>query len=162
ENGQLRAGNFYDYHAATAFDLPSFRYANVVSPSPFTPIGAKGMGEGGGAPLQAISAAIQDAVGDSAAVLDSFNPPERVLRLLRGLNAEKVKVIRWRGPARPPRPRRGRRCWPRRASWPSCSARRASPTAGGTAPAGSGRSSPRARRPCRGPSRWSSPSRTPG
>ncbi|MFO7191593.1 MULTISPECIES: xanthine dehydrogenase family protein molybdopterin-binding subunit [Thermocrispum] len=94
ENGQLRAGNFYDYHAATAFDLPSFRYANVVSPSPFTPIGAKGMGEGGGAPLQAISAAIQDAVGDSAAVLDSFNPPERVLRLLRGLNAEKVKVIR--------------------------------------------------------------------
>ncbi|MBP2327871.1 2-furoyl-CoA dehydrogenase large subunit [Kibdelosporangium banguiense] len=93
-NGQLAAGNFYDYHAATALDLPSFGYDNVVSPSPFTPIGAKGMGEGGGAPLHALSAAIQDAVGTSAMVLESFNPPERVLRLLRGLDAEKVKVAR--------------------------------------------------------------------
>jgi carbon-monoxide dehydrogenase large subunit len=93
-DGQLVAGNFYDYHTATAYDLPSFRYDNVVSPSPFTPIGAKGMGEGGGAPLHAISAAIQDAAGASAAVLDSSNPPERVLGLLRGQGAEKVQVLR--------------------------------------------------------------------
>ncbi|MFI5706354.1 xanthine dehydrogenase family protein molybdopterin-binding subunit [Kribbella sp. NPDC051620] len=93
-NGQLTTGNFYDYHAATAYDLPSFRYGNVVSPSPFTPIGAKGMGEGGGGPLHAVSAAIQDAVGLEATVLDSFNPPERVLHLLRGLNSEKVQVTR--------------------------------------------------------------------
>ncbi|MBA0127585.1 xanthine dehydrogenase family protein [Haloechinothrix sp. YIM 98757] len=92
--GQLVAGNFYDYHAATAYDLPSFRYDNVVSPSPFAPVGAKGMGEGGGAPLHALSAAFQDAVGDRAMVLDSCNPPERVLRLLRGLDAERVRVIR--------------------------------------------------------------------
>ncbi|WP_206789716.1 xanthine dehydrogenase family protein molybdopterin-binding subunit [Amycolatopsis sp. MtRt-6] len=93
-DGQLAAGNFYDYHAATALDLPSFAYGSVVSPSPFTPIGAKGMGEGGGAPLHALSAAIQDAVGDHGMVLESFNPPERVLALLRGLDAEKVKVSR--------------------------------------------------------------------
>jgi CO/xanthine dehydrogenase Mo-binding subunit len=93
-NGQLTAGNFYDYHAATALDLPSFRYGNVVSPSPFTSIGAKGMGEGGGAPLHAISAAVQDAVGDGGMVLDSFNSPEKILQLLRGRDAERVRVVR--------------------------------------------------------------------
>lgn len=93
-DGQLTAANFYDYHAATAYDLPSLRYDSVVSPSPFTPVGAKGMGEGGGAPLHAICAAVQDAVGDQGLVLDSFNPPERILSLLRGRDNDKVKVER--------------------------------------------------------------------
>jgi 2-furoyl-CoA dehydrogenase large subunit len=93
-DGQPTAANFYDYHAATAYDLPSLSYDSVVSPSPFTPIGAKGMGEGGGAPLHTICAAIQDAIGDTGIVLDSFNPPEQVFRLLHGLNAEKVEVLR--------------------------------------------------------------------
>ena len=66
----------------------------MVSPSPFTPIGAKGMGEGGGAPLHAICAGIQDAVGEDGIVLESFSPPERVLRLLRGHNLEKARVTR--------------------------------------------------------------------
>jgi 2-furoyl-CoA dehydrogenase large subunit len=93
-DGQPVAANFYDYHAVTAYDMPSLRYDNVISPSPFTPIGAKGMGEGGGAPLHAISAAIQDAVGDTGMVLDSFNPPERVLDLLNGRNSEKARLLR--------------------------------------------------------------------
>jgi 2-furoyl-CoA dehydrogenase large subunit len=93
-DGQLTAANFYDYHAATAYDLPNFEYGNVVSPSPFTPIGAKGMGEGGGAPLHAICAGIQDAVGEDGIVLESFSPPERVLQLLRGRNLEKARVTR--------------------------------------------------------------------
>lgn len=94
DDGQPTAANFYDYHAATAYDLPSFRYDNVVSPSPFSPTGAKGMGEGGGAPLHAICAAVQDAIGDTGAVLDSHTPPERVFDLLSGAGAEKVRVIR--------------------------------------------------------------------
>jgi CO/xanthine dehydrogenase Mo-binding subunit len=93
-DGQPSAANFDDYHAATALDLPSFSYDNVVSPSPFTPIGAKGMGEGGGAPLHAICAAIQDAVGEAGMALDSFNPPERILDLLHGREAAKVRVAR--------------------------------------------------------------------
>lgn len=93
-DGQPTAANFYDYHAATSYDLPSFRYDNVISPSPFSPTGAKGMGEGGGAPLHAICAAVQDAVGDSGAVLDSHTPPERVFDLLAGAGAEKVRVVR--------------------------------------------------------------------
>ncbi|RHW24922.1 aldehyde oxidase [Nocardioides immobilis] len=95
DDGQLLAANFYDYHAATALDLPSLRYDSVVSPSPFTPIGAKGMGEGGGAPLHAIAAAIQDAVGgDGGVVLESFNPPERILGLLNGGTESTVRVLR--------------------------------------------------------------------
>lgn len=85
EDGQLRTSNFLFYHAPTAVDLPHIETDHVVSPSPFTGTGAKGMGEGGGAPLHTICSAIQDALGsDSPLVWDSHNPPERVFRLLRG------------------------------------------------------------------------------
>jgi 2-furoyl-CoA dehydrogenase large subunit len=43
------------------------------------------MGEGGGAAIHAICAAIQDALrhaGKNAVVADSHNPPERVWRML--------------------------------------------------------------------------------
>ena len=94
-DGQLTAANFYDYHAATALDMPSLRYDSVVSPSPFTPIGAKGMGEGGGAPLHAISAAVQDAIGSEGGIVrNSYNPPEAVLDLLHAGNDTKVRVLR--------------------------------------------------------------------
>jgi CO/xanthine dehydrogenase Mo-binding subunit len=94
-DGQLTAANFYDYHAATALDMPSLRYDSVVSPSPFTPIGAKGMGEGGGAPLHAISAAVQDAIGSEGGIVrNSYNPPEAVLNLLHAGNDTKVRVLR--------------------------------------------------------------------
>lgn len=85
EDGQLRTSNFLFYHAPTAVDLPNIETDHVVSPSPFTGTGAKGMGEGGGAPLHTICSAIQDALGaDSPLVWDSHNPPERVFRLLQG------------------------------------------------------------------------------
>ncbi|HEY4278953.1 MAG TPA: xanthine dehydrogenase family protein molybdopterin-binding subunit [Conexibacter sp.] len=84
DSGQLLSHNFYDYHAATALDVPLVVTAEIESPSPFSPNGAKGMGEGGGAPLSTISAAIQDALGGrGATVTDSHNPSERVWRLLR-------------------------------------------------------------------------------
>ena len=85
EDGQLLNSNFLWYHAATAKDIPHIKTGYLESPSPFTGTGAKGMGEGGGAPLHAITAAIQDALGAAnPPVSDSFNPPERVLHLLRG------------------------------------------------------------------------------
>jgi hypothetical protein len=57
---------------------------HVETPSPFTPNGAKGMGEGGGAPLHAVCSAIQDALGDdSPVVARTHNPWERVYRLLQ-------------------------------------------------------------------------------
>jgi 2-furoyl-CoA dehydrogenase large subunit len=83
EQGQLQQASFYDYHAITSLDAPDIKTADIESPSPFTPNGAKGMGEGGGAPLHAICSAIQDALGpDDAIVNESHNTSERVWRLL--------------------------------------------------------------------------------
>jgi 2-furoyl-CoA dehydrogenase large subunit len=83
EDGQLQQASFYDYHALTALDAPYIKTGEIESPSPFTPNGAKGMGEGGGAPLHAICSAIQDALThDDAIVSDSHNPWERVWRLV--------------------------------------------------------------------------------
>jgi CO/xanthine dehydrogenase Mo-binding subunit len=83
DDGTLQMASFYDYHAITALDAPHVKVGDIESPSPFTPNGAKGMGEGGGAPLHAISSAIQDALGpDDAIVSTSHNPWERVWRLV--------------------------------------------------------------------------------
>ena len=85
EYGQLLTANFYDYHVPHALDMPDVKTGHIESPSPFTPLGAKGMGEGGGAGIHAVCAAIQDALraaGKEAVVTDSFNNAERVWRLL--------------------------------------------------------------------------------
>jgi len=83
EDGALLQSSFYDYHAVTALDVPHIKTAHLESPSPFTPNGAKGMGEGGGAPLHAICSAIQDALGEGAPVVSgSHNHWERIYRLM--------------------------------------------------------------------------------
>lgn len=94
EEGQLLGANFYDYHAATAYDMPTLLYDNVISPSPFTPMGGKGMGEGGGAPLHTLCSAVQNAVGDGGLVLDSHIPSELVLEVLAGKHSEKARLVR--------------------------------------------------------------------
>ena len=63
EDGNLLTPNFYDYHVPHALDMPPLATGAIESPSPFTPLGTKGMGEGGGAGIHAICAAIQDATG---------------------------------------------------------------------------------------------------
>jgi 2-furoyl-CoA dehydrogenase large subunit len=97
EYGQLLTANFYDYHVPHALDLPEIKTGHIESPSPFSSLGTKGMGEGGGAAIHAICAAIQDALrsaGSTAIVSDSHNPPERVWRMLTqpGETASLVEV----------------------------------------------------------------------
>jgi len=83
ESGQLEQPSFYEYHTGTSLDIPDVTCGEIESPSPFTPNGAKGMGEGGGAPLHAVCAAIQDALGpNDAIVTESHNHWERVHALL--------------------------------------------------------------------------------
>ncbi len=102
DDGQLEQPSFYEYHAATSMDVPAIASGSIESPSPFTPNGAKGMGEGGGAPLHAVCSAIQDALGPGDAVVaDSHNDWERTYRLLRSGEegaARGVTVVS-RGPA---------------------------------------------------------------
>ena len=49
EDSTLLTANFYDYHVPHALDLPPLKTGAIESPSPFTPLGAKGMGEGAAA-----------------------------------------------------------------------------------------------------------------
>ncbi|MBI1727837.1 MAG: xanthine dehydrogenase family protein [Candidatus Rokubacteria bacterium] len=62
-SGQLLTGSLMDYALPAAADLPSFTLGHLETPSPLTPGGRKGMGEGGtiGAPA-AIANAVADAV----------------------------------------------------------------------------------------------------
>jgi CO/xanthine dehydrogenase Mo-binding subunit len=90
DDGQLLNATFMDYHAATSLDVPMLKTDEIERPSPFTPNGAKGMGEGGGAPLSTLCSAIADALPEGAhIVFDSHNPSERVYDLVRsaGLGA---------------------------------------------------------------------------
>jgi 2-furoyl-CoA dehydrogenase large subunit len=85
EQGTLLTANFYDYHVPHALDMPPFKTSSIESPSPFTPLGAKGMGEGGGAGIHAVCAAIQDALrgAGNPVVHDSCNPAHRIWELMQ-------------------------------------------------------------------------------
>jgi 2-furoyl-CoA dehydrogenase large subunit len=94
EAGQLLTTNFYEYHVPHALDVPDIRTGHHESPSPFTPLGAKGMGEGGGGAIGTICSAIQDALRDAggAIVRDSYNPSRRIWELLRDPEASRRGV----------------------------------------------------------------------
>ena len=64
DDGNLLTGTFMDYLCPTAADLPPLRLRHRESPSPFTPLGAKGLGEGTtmSAPV-AVANAVADALG---------------------------------------------------------------------------------------------------
>ena len=81
EDGNLLTPNFYDYHVPHALDMPPIHTGSIESPSPFTPLGTKGMGEGGGAGIHAVCAAVQDATG--RIVISSHNPYQRVWELMQ-------------------------------------------------------------------------------
>jgi carbon-monoxide dehydrogenase large subunit len=84
EYGQPRSASFADYSLLTAVELPPIAARFVETPSPWNPLGAKGIGEGGaiGTPA-AIASAVADALGRPAP-----DPPftaDKLWRALRGL-----------------------------------------------------------------------------
>ena len=83
EDGNLLTATFSDYCPITSMNMPQIAHANIESPSPFTFNGAKGMGESAGAPLDAISGAIEDAVySEGFIVTDSHHSPPAIYRML--------------------------------------------------------------------------------
>ena len=94
ENGNLLTANFYDYHVPHAMDVPPLKTGFIESASPFTPLGSKGMGEGGGGGIHAVCAAIQDALRPAGrpVVTDSHNPSHRIWAMLREPDASRVLV----------------------------------------------------------------------
>jgi 2-furoyl-CoA dehydrogenase large subunit len=96
EYGNLLTPNFYDYHVPHALDMPPLSTGYVETASPFTPLGTKGMGEGGGAGIHAVCAAVQDALRaqGGAIVWDSCNPYNRVWQMLQSADAgARVSVV---------------------------------------------------------------------
>ena len=85
ESGNLMTSSFSDYTPITAMNMPDLKCASQESPSPFSYNGAKGCGEGGGAPLHTISAAVQDAlIGEGVTIGDTFNSATAIFELLQG------------------------------------------------------------------------------
>ncbi len=84
EDGQLLASTYKDYWAPTAADFPDFQVEYLETPSTATPLGTRGGGEGGGAPLIAAVNAVDDALAPFGGHLtDSFLAPEAILRELQ-------------------------------------------------------------------------------
>jgi carbon-monoxide dehydrogenase large subunit len=79
--GQPLASTFADYHLPGATEAPRFRLEHMVTPSPHTEYGIKGMGEGGTIPTPAvIGNAVNDALRALGAEIDETPiTPRRVL-----------------------------------------------------------------------------------
>jgi len=77
-------------------NMPRVKYGHIETPSPHSYSGAKGMGEGGAAPIHTISAALQDALFESGVIIDdSFNNADSLFRALVGKEvAQADKVVR--------------------------------------------------------------------
>ena len=101
EDGNLMTATFLDYLPPTATELPRVVSAHLESPSPLTPLGAKGLGEGTtmSAPA-AIANAVADALGvehdraagDAAAHLGAAVKPSP-LRLERPRSLEEALAL---------------------------------------------------------------------
>jgi 2-furoyl-CoA dehydrogenase large subunit len=83
-DGQLLTASFMDYLKPTALDVPDIDVDRLESPSPFTALGSKGVGEGGAIPgPAAVANAVEDALAPFGVTVRSLPiTPERVWRWL--------------------------------------------------------------------------------
>ena len=84
-DGQKLSASFLDYALPRAAHLPTFQIEHLGRPDPNTPLGMKGMAEGG---VMGASAAISNAVADALAPLglDAGRQPftaQRIAAILR-------------------------------------------------------------------------------
>jgi aerobic carbon-monoxide dehydrogenase large subunit len=86
DNGQLLTGSLMDYGAPRAHQLPNFETAHTITPSPFNPLGVKGVGEAGttGAPPALVNATIDALSPLGVTHLDMPLTSERLWRAMQG------------------------------------------------------------------------------
>lgn len=85
DDGSFQSGSFADYTVPTACEVPDPVIVHLQTPSPFTPLGAKGVGEGNNMSTPvAVANALADALRPRVHVADIRLPltPSRVLALL--------------------------------------------------------------------------------
>ena len=85
EDGQLRTSTFMDYLLPTIYEVPMTEKRALCTPSPFTPLGAKGCGEGA---MHTTPAAVLCAINDALApygltLLEVPASPNRLWTLLQ-------------------------------------------------------------------------------
>jgi 2-furoyl-CoA dehydrogenase large subunit len=92
DDGQFLTATFMDYLVPTASEAPRIDIAHVVSPSPLTPLGSKGLGESSSMTVPAV---IANAVSDALAPLgvritELPMTPDRLWRLFRSARGKKA------------------------------------------------------------------------
>jgi 2-furoyl-CoA dehydrogenase large subunit len=83
EEGAFLSGTFADYLVPTVSEIPEVEILHYESPSPFTPLGAKGLAEGN---CMSTPACIANAIADALGVTDVVLPatPRRIYAMLKG------------------------------------------------------------------------------
>jgi 2-furoyl-CoA dehydrogenase large subunit len=83
ENGAFLSGSFADYLVPTVSEIPKLEILHQETPSPLTPLGAKGMAEGN---CMSTPACIANAIADALGARDIPLPmtPRRLHALLVG------------------------------------------------------------------------------
>src|SRR5271170_724614 len=84
-NGRVLNAGLDTYLLPRATEIPSLKQAHVITPSPFNPLGVKGVGEGGPIPVApALATAIENALGIGVQITHMPMTPPRILSLLCG------------------------------------------------------------------------------
>ncbi len=89
EDGQLISSSFMDYRLPCAEEVPELQLEHIITPNPFTPLGAKGAGETGMlGPPPALCSAVEDALSPfGVKVRETPLTPDRVLNLIEKAQA---------------------------------------------------------------------------
>lgn len=85
QNGQFLSGSFMDYLCPTAAEIPAVTIKHIETPSPITPLGAKGLGEGNTMSAPAVIAnAVEDALRPLGITIDTLPlSPNRVWAMIQ-------------------------------------------------------------------------------
>jgi 2-furoyl-CoA dehydrogenase large subunit len=91
EDGSFHSGTFADYLCPTACEVPEPQILHMETPSPFTPLGAKGIGEGN---VMSTPVCIANAVADAIGAKDLRLPltPSKVAALIQGEEPPRPKA----------------------------------------------------------------------
>jgi 2-furoyl-CoA dehydrogenase large subunit len=83
DSGNFLSGTFADYLVPTVSEVPALEILHMHSPSPFTPLGAKGLAEGN---CMSVPACIANAIADALGLKDVPMPatPRRIHALMAG------------------------------------------------------------------------------
>ncbi len=90
EDGRLLSSTFMDYRLPSVEEVPELVLEHIVTPNPFTPLGAKGAGETGMlGPPPALCNAVEDALRPLGVKIRATPlTPERILNLIEKAQAE--------------------------------------------------------------------------